>query len=78
MTGSMMGSFKFVSEGKVAFYELCTVTEKDSSLQFKIKHFSGELVSWEENDEFELFKLIKMEEHKEYRESIGSDEAGRV
>jgi len=67
---SMMGSFKFVSDGEVSFYELCTISEIDSTLQFKIKHFSGELKGWEEKDDYELFRLIKVEETSIYFEGF--------
>lgn len=68
--GSMMGSFKFISEDKIAFYELCTITETDGTLEFKIKHFSDELHGWEAKDEYELFRLVKLEENRVYFEGL--------
>src|SRR5690606_41748043 len=43
MGGSMMGSFKFVADGKVIFYELETITEEDKTLILRLKHFGGDL-----------------------------------
>ena len=68
--GSMMGSFKFISENKISFYEICTITEVNGSLEFKIKHFSDQLHAWEEKDEFELFKLVKLTDDRVYFEGF--------
>ena len=34
---SMMGSFKLVIDNKVSFYELCTISEENETLFFRIK-----------------------------------------
>lgn len=57
--GSMMGSFKLMADGKVVFYEFMTITEVDSSLMLKIKHFDKDLNGWEEKDESIDFKLVE-------------------
>ena len=63
---SMMGSFKLVSEGKVSFYELCTISEENNTLILRIKHFSSDLKGWEEKDDSEEFKLVKLDKNKAY------------
>lgn len=63
---SMMGSFKLVIDNKVQFYELCTITEENGSLLLRIKHFSSDLKGWEEKDNSEEFKLVKLEQNKAY------------
>jgi len=45
--GSMMGAYRMIRDGKVVFYELQTITEENSSLVFKLKHFNADLSGWE-------------------------------
>tara|TARA_A100000171_G_scaffold34390_1_gene32858 strand:- start:3454 stop:3954 length:501 start_codon:yes stop_codon:yes gene_type:complete len=63
---SMMGSFKLVSEGKTAFYEICQLVEENGSLSFRLKHFNGDLTGWEEKNEREEFPLVKVEKDAVY------------
>lgn len=58
--GSMMGSFKLVADGKVVFYELETISEEGETLILRLKHFNPELKGWEEKDETEDFRLVKI------------------
>ncbi|WP_111707560.1 DUF6265 family protein [Lutibacter citreus] len=63
---SMMGSFKLVNDGKVSFYELCTISEENESLILRIKHFNNDLKGWEEKDNTIDFKLVKIKKDKAY------------
>ena len=63
---SMMGSFKLVTNGKVQFYELCTISEENETLVFRLKHFHNDLKGWEEKDERLEAKLVKIEDNKAY------------
>lgn len=63
---SMMGSFKLVVDGKVKFYELCTISEENETIILRIKHFNRDLKGWEEKDETENFALVKIEPNKVY------------
>jgi hypothetical protein len=58
LAGSMMGSFKFVEDGKVKFYELELIIEENETLILRIKHFHANLKGWEEKDETVDFKLV--------------------
>ena len=58
--GSMLFSFKLVVDGKVAFYELGHIIEKDKTLLLQLKHFDGELKGWEKAEESENFRLVKV------------------
>ena len=49
--GSMMCAFKLVVDGKIKFYELCTISEENKSLLLKIKHFDSDLKGWEDKNE---------------------------
>lgn len=64
--GSMLFSFKLVSDGKIAFYELGHIVEKDNTLLYQIKHFDGNLKGWEEKDKSEDFRFIKKEKNRMY------------
>jgi len=63
---SMMGSFKMVVEDKVEFYELCTISEENETLFFRLKHFHNDMKGWEEKDERINAQLIKIEGQKVY------------
>lgn len=62
--GSLMGSFKLVVNGKVEFYEICTISEENETLVFRLKHFSNDLKGWEEKDENITAQLVKIEKNK--------------
>ncbi|TMM58548.1 hypothetical protein FEE95_03710 [Maribacter algarum] len=68
--GSMMFSFKHVADGKVTFYELGHIREVNESLVFELKHFGGDLKGWEEKDEVQRFKLIKVDGNRFYFEGF--------
>jgi len=72
---SMMGSFKLVVNGKVEFYELCTISEENESLIFRLKHFHSNLKGWEEKDERLQAQLVKIEENKAYFEDFTFEKA---
>lgn len=61
---SMMGSFRLVTDNKVNFYELLSISEENSSLILRIKHFNSDLTGWEEKNEVEEFKLIEIKPNK--------------
>ncbi len=58
---SMMFVFKLVTEGKVQFYEVGHIQQRDETLILQLKHFHGSLKGWEEKDETVDFKLVKLE-----------------
>lgn len=64
--GSMLFSFKLVADGKVVFYEIGHIIEKENTLLYQIKHFDANLKGWEEKDKSEDFKFIKKEGNRMY------------
>lgn len=72
---SMMCAFKLVVEGKVQFYELCQIREENGSLVLRLKHFNGDLKSWEEKNDTVDFKLVKIEEQTVYFEGFTIEKA---
>jgi hypothetical protein len=63
---SMMGSFKLVVNDQVQFYEICTISEENETLVFRLKHFHNDLKGWEEKDERLEAQLVKIENNKVY------------
>ncbi len=63
---SMMFDFKLVVDGKVVFYEIGHIVEKDKTLLYQIKHFDANLKGWEEKDQSEDFRFIKKESNRMY------------
>jgi hypothetical protein len=68
--GSMMGMFRLLVGEKVQFYELMSITEEDSSLVLRIKHFNHDLTGWEEKDEREEFHLVRVTPQKLFFDGI--------
>jgi len=64
--GSMMFVFRHLVEDKVTFYEVGHIRELDNSLIFELKHFDTDLHGWEEKDEVQQFKFIKVEGNRVY------------
>ncbi len=60
--GAMQGMFRVLRDGKVYFYELCTIVEDNGSLLLRIKHFGPDLKGWEAKDESREFRLVKVDE----------------
>ena len=58
----MVGMFKLVEGGEVAFYELMLLTEDQGSLSLKVKHFSSDFTAWEDKEDYVNFRLVKVED----------------
>ncbi|WP_372744046.1 DUF6265 family protein [Lutibacter sp.] len=63
---SIMGSFKLVVDNTIQFYELCTISEENETLIFRLKHFHNNLKGWEEKDETIEAPLVKIDENRAY------------
>ena len=68
--GSMLFSFKLVVDGEVSFYELGHIRQLDETLIFELKHFGPDLRGWEEKEEVQQFKLIKVIDNRLYFEGF--------
>ena len=64
--GSMMFSFKLVSDGSVQFYEIGHIKQLGETLILQLKHFHGNLKGWEEKDDTIDFRLIKIDGNRAY------------
>lgn len=68
--GVMMGMFRFMQEGKLQMLEMMTLSEKDGVISLKVKHFSPDLVAWEEKEKFVEFPWIEKDDKGCYFEGI--------
>ncbi|PKA98639.1 hypothetical protein B0O79_2327 [Flavobacteriaceae bacterium MAR_2009_75] len=68
--GSMLFSFKLVTENEVGFYELGHIRELNETLVYELKHFNADLKGWEEKDEVQIFKLVKVDGDRVYFEGF--------
>jgi hypothetical protein len=59
--GTMVATFRLVRDGNPNFYEICFLVPDGNSLAYQVKHFSPDLTAWEEKEEYESFRLIKVE-----------------
>jgi len=57
-------SFLFIA------YELGHIRQLGESLVFELKHFDTELKGWEEKDEVQSFKLVKVKDNRFYFEGF--------
>jgi hypothetical protein len=64
---SRLGRLK---NGKVVFYEFCTIAEENESLVLKIKHFDSRLNGWEEKNVAVLFPLVKLTATEAYFDGL--------
>jgi hypothetical protein len=56
--GTMVGMFKLLRGGEIAFYELMIIVEEEGSLALKVRHFSADFSAWEEKDEYADFPFV--------------------
>ena len=56
--GIMMGSYRLIIGGKPIFYEMMWMMEREGTLILRLKHFSPELVGWEEKDKTVDFRYV--------------------
>ncbi|MBK6750373.1 MAG: hypothetical protein KA956_06365 [Pyrinomonadaceae bacterium] len=56
--GVMVGTYRLVINNKPIFYEMMWMMEHEGSLILRLKHFSSELVGWEEKDKTVDFRFV--------------------
>jgi len=61
---SMMCAFRWMKGGKSWMYELITITREDKGLRMRLKHFSNQMVAWEEKDECLDFSLVRLSDRE--------------
>ena len=61
--GHMIGTFRFWYEGKLIFSEFMNLVQEGDTFSLKLKHFNPDLSGWEKNDEWTIFRLVKVGEN---------------
>lgn len=64
--GVMMGGYRLLKDGKPVFYEMLWLLETEGTLILRLKHFTPELVGWEEKDKTVDFKFVKKDGKRMY------------
>ena len=65
-SGSMVGYFRLVKDGKPVFYEIMTLLEADGSVEMRLKHVNPDMTGWEEKNNYVTFKLVKHDDTGAY------------
>ena len=60
---TLMGMFRWVTDGKVRFYELEAIEQEDELVFLRVKHFDPKLIGWEEKDSSLSFVLVELNDH---------------
>jgi hypothetical protein len=58
---TLMGMFRWVTDGRVRFYELMVIEQEGVLVFLRIKHFHPKLVGWEEKERAHEFVLVQLE-----------------
>ncbi|WP_281542057.1 DUF6265 family protein [Maribacter aestuarii] len=74
--GVMMFVFRLIAKGEINFYEIGHIREVDNTLVFELKHFDKDLKGWEEKDEVQRFRLIKVAEDRLYFDGFTFEKVG--
>ena len=74
--GSMMATFKLISDGKISFYEIEIIREVENSLILQLKHFDSELKGWESKDDTVDFPLKEITRNKVVFEGMTFEKVG--
>lgn len=67
---SLMGMYKQINDGEVAFYEFMAVVAEAGSLVLRLKHFDRDLSGWEEKDVVRQFPLVRITPAAAYFDGI--------
>lgn len=58
--GIMMGVFRWLKAGEPSLYEFMLIKPGVAGLELRIKHFTPDLVGWEEKDASTAFDLVEV------------------
>jgi hypothetical protein len=73
--GIMVGTYRLVKDGKPVFYEMMWLLEIEGTIILRLKHFSPELVGWEEKDKSVDFKFVKKDGKRIYFSGLTFEQA---
>ena len=67
----MAGHFiQLKPDGSVEFYEIVSITEKEGTLHYRLKHFHPDLTGWEEKNVVRDFPLVALEKDTWYFDDL--------
>ena len=72
---TLMGMFRWVTDGRVRFYELIVIEQERESVFMRIKHFDPGLVGWEERERAHEFVLVRLEGQEAVFRELGKSDA---
>lgn len=75
--GIMVGTYRLIKDGKPVFYEMMWLMETEGTLILRLKHFSPDLVGWEEKDKTVDFKFVKKEGKRLYFSGLTFEHAAK-
>lgn len=67
----MVGSFRWIKEGKVWIYELMTIRQEDGTLVFRFRHFGNDMTAWEPKTEPITYRLLSLGDREAVFENLG-------
>jgi hypothetical protein len=68
--GQMPGHFRQLREGRVWFFEIISIVQVGTSLEYRLKHFNEDLTGWEEKDRVIKFPLVAVEKDAWYFDGL--------
>lgn len=60
--GAMLGTWRWVRDGKARLYELLVLAEEEQGVVLRLRHFDARLVGWEEKDRPLALPLVSWRE----------------
>jgi Domain of unknown function (DUF6265) len=63
-------------DGAIGFYEINDFIEVHGSLEYRVKHFSGDLAAWEGKDGYDRHRLIAITDDAIYLDGISIVKSG--
>ncbi|MDX2152471.1 MAG: DUF6265 family protein [Bryobacteraceae bacterium] len=69
--GQIPGHFRQLRpDGAIQFYEFVSITERDGTLHYRLKHFNPDLTGWEEKAVVREFTLVAAEKDAWYFDGL--------
>lgn len=62
-SASMSGTFRMLEDGKLQFSEFFLLSRIEGRWTLRLKHFDAEMKSWEKQDEFTEFPLVRVQKN---------------
>ncbi len=57
---TMMGVYRSVENGEVAFYEIMSLVETERSIEMRLRHFHADLIRWKKKTVCSSFPWLRL------------------